>query len=466
MGNFAGPVAYWLPEYWQRRQSGWEQQGAQLEDIGTVKSMKGGAGAFEWNTMFSYRDGNGDYKLPKMAFPAKKDGRSVLYGWARRYDADNDLLEPIEWALSQGGLNTSTVMPRGKRMPCSSATSAANIRVDGGKGVNVGKLETTIEGGDCVWAIDVDNCHDGDAACDVPQYVSANLKPLAPSQASDALRKQDFETKSSWGPWDALSHPPSGGCASSPGPASSIIYCSKTTTGSWLAWRWYKFTEQPAMARTNMTDRQKSFLQTRVETLHKMLTRESRWLKARGAATEGLANIDAALQVNPPAGMEFGYVPIAFYEGPSKTQGCQAPPPVPPSPPTPPAPTPTPTPKPTPSPSSDGIHLYEANGDGQLFLSSDDFAPNYQSGRKGAPAWDACGGSKFDNGRPVWVQGSGSFVGFFKVVGNYAVRTSRQCGLSFSYDNLPLSKKEYSSADGKIALEQGAYFEASQTTVV
>merc|ERR1712183_881970 len=98
-----------------------------------------------------------------------------------------------------------------------------------------------------------------------------------------------------------------------------------------------------------MTSNQRAFLQNRVESLHTMLTRKSRWIKQRGAAKEGLARMDAALQVSPPSGMEIGYVPIAFYEGPSKPNGCEAPPS--PSPPTPTPPTPTPSPPPTPSPS-------------------------------------------------------------------------------------------------------------------
>merc|ERR1712232_99136 len=76
--------------------------------------------------------------------------------------------------------------------------------------------------------------------------------------------------------------------------------------------------------------------------------RTSRWMTAKQAVEEGLAIVDKAALVTPPAGMEFGYVPIAMYEGFQKPAGCVAPPPSPaptPSPPryTPPIPTPAPT---------------------------------------------------------------------------------------------------------------------------
>jgi len=326
--NFAGPLAYWLPEYWQRRQSGWEKKGAILEDIGTVKTMRGGAGAFEWNTIFTYKDGQGDYKLPKMAFPPKRDGRSVLYGWNRAYDA-SELMQPLEEALSQRSLDPSKVMPNGSRMPCSGRTSSAQIRVEGNKGFKFGTLMTTVEDDDCIWSINVSSCQDHDAECAVPQYVSSSMQPKEVDKVSSALRNQKFDEKHAWGPWDALSNPPAGGCASSPGPASSTLYCAQTTAKSWLAWRWYKFVEQPSMARASLNDKEKQFMQSRVETLHKMIGRKSRWIKSRKASAQGLATIDSALLVTPPSGMEHGYVPVAFYEGTSRPAGCEEPPPSP-----------------------------------------------------------------------------------------------------------------------------------------
>ena len=41
----------------------------------------------------------------------------------------------------------------------------------------------------------------------------------------------------------------------------------------------------------------------------------TRWVKRRGATMQGIARIDDAAVVEPPAGMEHGYVPIALFVG-------------------------------------------------------------------------------------------------------------------------------------------------------
>ena len=112
-------------------------------------------------------------------------------------------------------------------------------------------------------------------------------------------------------------------CASSPGPASDALHCVQTGTPSWLAWRWYLFTEQPAITRQQLTATQREFMQGRVEKLHRMIGRgKSEWIKPRGATEEGIATVDPTLLVTPPAGMEYGYVPVAVYEGVEKPPNC------------------------------------------------------------------------------------------------------------------------------------------------
>lgn len=92
-----------------------------------------------------------------------------------------------------------------------------------------------------------------------------------------------------------------------------------------VGYRWYKFVEQPALQRANLTTAEKSFMQQRVETLHGMVGRVSRWLKP-GAVPKGseLAHVDPVALVTPPEGLERGYVPIAVWESNKKPPGCTA----------------------------------------------------------------------------------------------------------------------------------------------
>lgn len=214
-------------------------------------------------------------------------------------------------------------------MSCGSGQHPAQLAVDAGKQVTVGTLVGSVEDDDCVWSLKCDSTllgeYMGQGNCTVPQYVSSAMQPTPEGSVSAALRAQQFGQKSPshFGPWDALSDPPAGSCASSPGPAAPSLYCAQTKSPSWVAWRWYKFTEQPSIARAQLTSEQKAFVQSRVEKLHAMMGRSpSRWIKARGAAAEGLASVDSALLVTPPTGMEHGYVPVALYEGLQKPDGC------------------------------------------------------------------------------------------------------------------------------------------------
>ena len=166
----------------------------------------------------------------------------------------------------------------------------------------------------------------------LPEYFSpynaadgSGLEPIAPADAPPELVAQKFPVKADMGPYDALSHPPAGGCASSPGPADDKLHCAQTTSPSWMAYRWYKFVDQPAMARAKLSTAESAYLQKRVERLHTMLAKGGRaagkWIKERGAA-EQLATVDTAQLVVPPQGMEIGYVPVVVYEGTGKPEGC------------------------------------------------------------------------------------------------------------------------------------------------
>lgn len=157
------------------------------------------------------------------------------------------------------------------------------------------------------------------------EYDGSGLQPIDATDAPPELVAKQFPAKANMGPYDGLKHPPVGGCDSSPGPAEDRLHCAQTTSPSWIAYRWYKFVDQPAMARAKLSSDESEYLQKRVETLHRMLAKgghaAGKWIKERGVA-EQLATVDKAQLVVPPEGMEIGYVPIVIYEGTAKPEGC------------------------------------------------------------------------------------------------------------------------------------------------
>lgn len=105
---------------------------------------------------------------------------------------------------------------------------------------------------------------------------------------------------------------PDGGCWAEPGPAAGPFE-TVLGDGSTVTYCWYRFADQPALLNADLTQAEREELQRRVELLHSTWTQEREYLPP---PTRGeLASLDPALLVEPPAGLEVGYVPICIRQG-------------------------------------------------------------------------------------------------------------------------------------------------------
>jgi hypothetical protein len=87
----------------------------------------------------------------------------------------------------------------------------------------------------------------------------------------------------------------------------------KLGDGSTLTYYWYRFADQPALLNADMTKAESEEMQRRVELLHRNWTKDREYLPK--PLIGKLAEIDPALLVTPPKGMEIGYVPIVTQQG-------------------------------------------------------------------------------------------------------------------------------------------------------
>ncbi|MFO0455907.1 MAG: hypothetical protein ACK5Z0_07835, partial [Planctomycetota bacterium] len=100
-----------------------------------------------------------------------------------------------------------------------------------------------------------------------------------------------------------------------PGPVAGPF----TTTlgdGSLVTYSWYRFADQPALFHADLTDEEREEMQRRVELLHRNWTRDRQYLTPPEKGQ--LADLDPALLVTPPSGLEVGYVPIVIRQEPAK----------------------------------------------------------------------------------------------------------------------------------------------------
>ena len=92
-----------------------------------------------------------------------------------------------------------------------------------------------------------------------------------------------------------------------PGPVAGP-FRAKLGDGSEVTYYWYRFADQPALLNADLTDDERESLQKRVEMLHKQWTKDREYLPPPKVGK--LADLDPAVIVNPPKGLEVGYVPI------------------------------------------------------------------------------------------------------------------------------------------------------------
>lgn len=97
-------------------------------------------------------------------------------------------------------------------------------------------------------------------------------------------------------------------CWKTPGPAAGPFQ-ARLGDGSIVTYYWYRFADQPALLNADLTKEEREAMQARVEKLHRAWTMDREYL---APPTVGkLADMDPALIVTPPKGLEIGYVPIA-----------------------------------------------------------------------------------------------------------------------------------------------------------
>jgi len=117
-------------------------------------------------------------------------------------------------------------------------------------------------------------------------------------------------------------------CFETPGPSPSDprLYCTRTQSGTWLGFKWYRFIDQPELNQVfaSMKESERNiarcYMQARIERLHEAQTSGGgipRWFDAPQGSSDlpkTKVAIDPALLLTPPAGLEKGFVPIPLFE--------------------------------------------------------------------------------------------------------------------------------------------------------
>lgn len=144
---------------------------------------------------------------------------------------------------------------------------------------------------------------------DVPESTNllTTLVPISPRPEITYLTplEPDCQWQDPNGPWN------------SPGPVAGP-FTVDLGDGSTVTYYWYRFVDQPSIIHANLPSDIRTAMQNRAELIHSNWSYKDEYLAP--PAVGQLATVDPAALVQPPAGLEFGYVPIVTRQEKSKSK--------------------------------------------------------------------------------------------------------------------------------------------------
>ena len=336
-GNFKGPVAFFTPYFWSHATVKDPQLSGLFLDQRPSEANK----AFQMETQHirsaQATDSKGQIwaRLAPTQYPLGADGNSDLLHRLMVYNK-SALWDKVEAWFKGGPPAGGTIDLAGASMQKFQKGIRSNWSFDGGNiprdkrallnitsymNANVTDTATLRVrwGGDFVTRRETNN----GSLVTLPEYYKlvkagnddkGQWIAVSPMEvpAETGLQKVDFSNTDPRTPVAYITPEDKGSGWKTPGPVAGP-FTAKLGDGSIITYYWYRFADQPALQNADMSREEREEMQRRVELLHKNWTKDREYLPAPMIGK--LAEIDPALIVTPPKGMEVGYVPIVTRQG-------------------------------------------------------------------------------------------------------------------------------------------------------
>lgn len=334
-GNFKGPVTFFVPYFWSRPTIDNPKLAGLFLDSRPSEPNKAVQMETQHIPAYISRDSKGDTyaRVAPTLFPATSDMDAPLihrmtaynkgalwngvHAWfdgGKEVSGQIDATEAATHTFeSKGGATWQIYQPdtpRDKKVPLAWSSFATPVA-----------LNDTTYG--YKWDKDLVSNHG--ATITLPEYYRLTKdnkdkdrwEVVTPNDvpAETGLAKVDFPRprKAAKEPYVTPDDPDSSW--KKPGPVAGPFEV-KLGDGSIVTYSWYRFADQPALLNADLTDAERDVLQTRVELLHKNWIRDREYLPPPTIGK--LADLDPAVIVTPPQGLEIGYVPIVTRQAPQE----------------------------------------------------------------------------------------------------------------------------------------------------
>lgn len=310
--TFQGPVAFFVPETWSRLSQTYPTINGRGLDArpGVVGSI-----GMEVAEVPQYRaeDATGTLysRIPKLSFPVDAEGRTILVQDLTFYSKAT-LYEGVQAWTSGGAVPRGRISQEGAYRPDLS-TGPPVYRQPGNDRAISGVeriVEPEISGNEGSQAFGL-RWNSPETAGRFPEYfreegdrmvaVSPEDVPAETGLTEQAFRQTHKDERA------YISPDGPGTRWTTPGPALGP-FTATLADGSEITYYWYRFVDQPSLQPLGWTEAERARLQSLVEEIHRSWTKDVECLPppTRG----GLVELDSALLLSPPEGLEVGYVPI------------------------------------------------------------------------------------------------------------------------------------------------------------
>lgn len=314
--NFKGPVACWIPETWSRLSQRYHVIDGRGLD---ARHGRMGGGAMELNTVpfFEARDAQGTRytKVPRLQFPVNAEGETVLMQDVTLYSGEglyNRVKNPrqgkrkLAWRFNP----KAEFHPELRAEPISfhQGEGEENIELAG----FANRARTVIldtPGGGKAFGLKWKNAREWGSLPEYYRQDGDKRMAVAPAQIPKEtnLVRQVFRPAATGTPYTSPEE--ANGLWKKPGPKAGP-FTATLTDGSVVTYAWYRFIDQPSIVALKWPEEKRDQLQSLIERLHGEWSVNGDYMTPPSAGT--LATLDAALRVDPPAGLEAGYVPIVL----------------------------------------------------------------------------------------------------------------------------------------------------------
>lgn len=329
--NFKGPATFFMPTFWtEPALLNPDLEGLFLDTRPSEPNVGFGiehAGSPALTTTDDL--GNTYAKVERLQFPANNDNNSILLNQISVYSQDalwNDMNQwfdggpAVSPAIRKSGIFDVSFVNNGGSMIAE--IDKKNIELDFMNNIqqnfsNMGfeyDLNTVEKSGKNFllpeyFKLNAANRWEAITKNEVPASSPLLQTPVPVSPRPELTYLSPKEADCHWqdpnGPWN------------NPGPTAGP-FTADLGDGTTVTYYWYRFIDQPAVVHANLPEDMRTKLQQRVEKIHANWSHTDEYLAPPSVGR--IATLDPAVIIQPPVGLEIGYVPIVTRQEKSKSK--------------------------------------------------------------------------------------------------------------------------------------------------